>query len=228
MTISAIIPAGGRGTRMKADRNKIFLNLGGMEIIARTLAVLDAVSAIDEIVIVAAECDKSEIEAIINRINMKTPVLLTKGGDTRQRSVYNGLHAAHSDIALIHDGARCLITPHEIEMVIEDAKKYGAAALGAPVKDTLKTIDSNSDIIATVDRTKTVHIFTPQVFNRDEITRLHEQAAKDGISATDDCSIFEHYGKTVHLTLCSEDNIKITTPTDIAIGEEILKRRSSK
>ena len=152
---------------------------------------------------------------------------VTEGGKERSDSVYNGLCLARGDIALIHDGARCLVSKDEIEAVIVDTVYFGSAASGVKVKDTLKTIDENGNIIATVDREKTVHIQTPQGFMATEIRRLHESARDENLSVTDDCSIFEHYGKSVHLSEGSYDNIKITTPEDIAVAEAILKRKET-
>lgn len=224
--ISAIIVAGGKGTRMSAGFNKVFLPIGNTEIIARTICVFQAFDKIGEIIIVTAKDDIARMKEIAKRDNFSKVSHITEGGATRRDSVYNGLLKATGDTVLIHDGARCFITPEEINAVICDTEKYGAAAVGVKVKDTLKTIDSDSNIIATVDRERTVYIRTPQAFRTSEILSLHERAKADGLDVTDDCSIFEHYGKTVHLTLGSYDNIKITTPEDITLGEEILKRRS--
>ena len=223
--ISAIIVAGGKGTRMGADKNKILLPLMDKEIISRTVSAFEDCSLIDEIIIVTAQCDIKEVQMIIARDGYNKISHITEGGTLRQNSVYNGLKLAKGDIVLIHDGARCLVTDAEICSVIADAKAFGAAAVGVKVKDTLKTIDKNGDIIATVDRENTVHIQTPQCFKASEITRLHQKASDDGIEVTDDCSIFEYYGQKVHLTEGSYDNIKITTPEDMIVGENILKGR---
>ncbi len=224
--ISAVIVAGGKGTRMGADRNKILLPLLGEEIILRTVSVFNDCPQINEIIVVTAECDIDVMSEIIRRNTFTKVTQITTGGDTRRQSVYNGLRHVNGDIVLIHDGARCLVTENEITSVIADVKKFGAAAVGVKVKDTLKTIDNNGNITSTVDRERTIQIQTPQAFKTDEILSLHEKAALDGVDVTDDCSIFEYYGKTVHVTLGSYDNIKITTPEDIEIGENILKRRA--
>lgn len=225
--VSVIIAAGGTGKRMGAGYNKLFMPLGGREIIARTLAVFDSSPHVDEIVLVSAANDFERMHAIIRRDGFTKISALAEGGSERQHSVRNGLAAVTGDIVLIHDGARCLITHDEIAAVVADAKTFGAAALGVTVKDTLKSIDSDGNITATVDREHTVHIQTPQAFKTVDIIALHDRAIRDSITVTDDCSIYEHYGRTVHLTRGSYDNIKITTPEDIAVGEQILKRRGN-
>lgn len=223
--ICAIIVAGGKGSRMGAGFNKVFIRLGGKTVIERTVEVFNRCDAVDEIVLVTSENDIGDMQKIIDSDIFPKVKNICKGGERRQDSVYNGLLKTDADIVLIHDGARCLITENEILRIIDDVKTYNAAAIGVAVKDTLKTIDDSGNIVSTVDREKTVQIQTPQAFYADEIIELHKRAQNENITVTDDSSLFEHYGKTVHFTSGSYDNIKLTTPEDIAIGEEILRRR---
>lgn len=224
--VSAVIVAGGKGTRMGAGYNKVFMELSDLSIISRTVSVFDACNEIDEIVIVTAEDDIPKMTEVTKDYSKVKEI--TVGGELRQDSVYNGLLKVKGDIVLIHDGARCLVTENIIKGVVSDVNAYGAAATGVTVKDTLKSVDAVGNIIATVDREKTVQIQTPQGFKKDEIIEMHKRARVDKLEVTDDCSVFEHYGKIVHFTRGSYDNIKITTPIDIAIGEEILKRRAQR
>ena len=223
--VSVIIAAGGKGRRMGADKNKVFLDLNGKEILAHTISAFEKNENTDEIIIVTADEDIKTVENIICREGFKKITAVTEGGIERQDSVYNGLICAKGEYVVIHVGARCLITDENITAVINDAKKYGAASLGVKVKDTLKTVDENGMIISTVDREKTVHIQTPQVFLREEIMDLHKKIKENGIAVTDDCSVFEHFGKKVYVTEGSYDNIKLTTPEDIITGCEILRKR---
>lgn len=225
MKISAIIVAGGRGRRMGADINKVFLPLCGKEILAHTLTAFEACDKINETVVVTAADDISRVKDIVKRSMLQKVTKIIEGGAERQNSVYNGLCAATGEFAVIHDGARCLITPEEISAVIADAIKYGASAIGVTVKDTLKSIDELGSITGTIDRDHTVQIQTPQVFPTDVIKTMHEDISARGITVTDDCSIYEYFGKTVHVTIGSYDNIKLTTPEDISIGEQIIERR---
>lgn len=223
--VSAVIVAGGKGRRMGLDINKVYYELAGREILAHTLAAFEKCAEIDEIVVVTGEADIERCWSIVRRDGIHKVKAVTAGGAERSDSVYNGLRLSQGGIAAIHDGARCLITAAEISAVIADAKSFGAAALGVTVKDTLKSIDENGMITGTIDRERTVQIQTPQVFERDEIMRLHEAAQRDGLKVTDDCSIFEHYGKGIKVTKGSYENIKITTPEDISVGERILALR---
>lgn len=227
MKVTAIIVAGGRGKRMGASVNKVFLQLCGREILAHTMTAFEECGMVDEIIVVTGTDDIPLVRSIAERDGISKLTAVTEGGAERQNSVYNGLCVAAGDVAVIHDGARCLITPAEIEAVICDALKYGSAAIGVTVKDTLKAIDENGTITGTIDREHTVQIQTPQVFILEDIKALHERAAADKITVTDDCSVFEQYGREVHVTIGTYENIKLTTPEDITIGEEILKRRNS-
>lgn len=227
MKATAVIVAGGRGVRMGADINKVFLPLAGREILSYTLEAFEGCPDIDDIVVVTGRADIARVRELAEGCGITKLSSIVPGGAQRSDSVYNGLLVSGGDMVVIHDGARCLITPEEISKTVRDAKKYGAAALGVTVKDTLKAIDDNGDISGTVDRDKTVLIQTPQVFALSEIKELHARLKADGGTVTDDCAVFERYGKRVHVTIGSYDNIKLTTPGDIAIGEQILKRREA-
>ena len=153
------------------------------------------------------------------------PVRLVCGGSTRQDSGLNGIKVASGDIVCIHDGARALITPDLINKSIEDCRKYGAAALGVICKDTMKISDGEGYIDHTVDRETLYSIQTPQVFYKKDIMECHLKAEQDKKSVTDDCSLFELYGKKVYITPGSYYNIKFTTPEDLIIGELLLKKQ---
>lgn len=216
MKITAIIVAAGNGTRMGGVINKVFLPLGEKTVIEHTLNTFRSCSIIDEIILVTRECD---IE-LCKDFGVKVIV----GGKTRQESVYNGLNEAKdADFVVIHDGARALITKEIIENAIEDAKKYGASAVGVSSKDTLKSVDEDGFITATLDREFTYHIQTPQIFKREEIIKAHEMAISDNFLGTDDCSLYEKYMGKVKVTRGSYDNIKLTTPEDMFVAKNILK-----
>ena len=204
---------------MGGVKNKVFLELGEKTVIEHTLSTFFSCEVIDEIILVTRECD---IELCKNFKNIK----VIAGGKTRQESVYRGLcEAKDSDIVAIHDGARALILKETIESSIADAKKYNAAAVGVSSKDTLKLVDDNGFIEKTIDREKVYQIQTPQVFKTGEIISAHEKAIKENFIATDDCMLYEKYIGKVKITDGSYDNIKLTTPEDMQIAENILKKR---
>ena len=207
MKITAVIVAGGKGTRMGADKNKVFLKILGREVLYYTISAFEKNDKID---------DKYDIKKVS---------YITEGGTTRQESVMNGLKKAEGDIVLIHDGARALVTDDEINNSVADCIKFGAAAVGVKCKDTLKSADSDGFIAGTVDREKTFMIQTPQVFYLDKILDMHQKALDENFVATDDCMIAEHYGVKIKISDGSYDNIKLTTPEDMIIGERILRKR---
>lgn len=223
MKITAVIVAGGKGTRMGAEINKVLVPILNREMLDYTISAFEDNKNINEIVIVTAQNDMSECGSIADRYSKA--VCVTEGGATRQQSVMAGLKKAAGDIVLIHDGARALVTQKEINDVIADCIRYGAAAVGVPCKDTLKTADKDGFIHGTVDRETTYLIQTPQAFYYNEIIKLHERAVSDNFEATDDCMIAENYGKRVKITVGSYDNIKLTTPEDMVIAEQIILRR---
>lgn len=224
MKITAVIVAGGKGTRMGAEKNKVFLSLMNRQMIYYTISAFENNSRIDNIVIVTGKVDIEECSAVVKKYALKKVKCIVEGGATRQKSVMNGLLKADGDIVLIHDGARALVTDEEINNSIDDCIKYGASAVGVKCKDTLKRA-SDGFISGTIDREETYLIQTPQTFYRDKILALHKRAEKEGFSATDDCMIAENYGVKIKISEGSYDNIKLTTPEDMIIAEEILRKR---
>ncbi len=219
MKITAVIVAAGRGTRMGADKNKVFLELSGKTILENTVEVFENCSAINEIVVVTNDIEECK-QLLSGFLKVKN---IVEGGSTRQESVKNGLLSADCDIVVIHDGARALIREQEILAAISQTKKYGAAAVGVKCKDTLKKADKNGFITGTVDREFIYNIQTPQVFKFKEIKRMHNLA--DNNSFTDDCALAESFGVRIKIVDGSYDNIKITTPEDLQVAEKILEKR---
>ncbi len=224
--VSAVIAAGGKGTRMGADKNKVFLPLYGKTVLWHTLRAFEENDGTDEIILVVGAHETETAKSIAAEFPKVAAVVA--GGATRQESVYNGILKTGGDIVLIHDGARALISGAEIDGAIGDCRKFGAAAVGVRSKDTLKRADGGF-IAGTIDRDNCYHIHTPQVFFRDIILAAHEKAREDGFSATDDCMLVEKYGGCkIKITEGSYENIKITTPEDMELAEKILQRRRFK
>lgn len=223
--ISAVIVSAGNSTRM-GGVNKQFLELDGAPVIVNTITMFQRSNLIDEIVIVTRESDIEEIKNLIDKYKFTKVSAVVTGGETRQLSVYNGVvnTLKNTDIVAIHDGARPLVTVNVIEETIQAAADYGAAATGVKVKDTVKVVDDNDNIIDTPDRTYMRFIQTPQVFDK----KLYLDAVKtveNSKNFTDDCMLIEAYGKTVKFVHGDYENIKITTPEDIELAENYLKRR---
>ena len=201
--------------------NKLFLKIGEKTVLEYTLEAFFESPETEEIVITAAEDEKDRIGELFKNAPKKLTVVT--GGATRQESVKNGIAAANGDILLIHDGARALITPELIKDVADACKRYGAAALGVPVKDTLKLVRDDGVIEKTIDRSRVYQVQTPQAFFKDLIKTAHDKA-KDN-SATDDCALIEALGVDIKMVAGSYENIKLTTPEDMTAAEAILKKR---
>lgn len=225
MKIGAVIVAGGKGTRMGYEKNKVLMPVLGKEIILYTLKAFSENSRIDEICLVTGEEDVTVCRELVLAHGLFKVKKIIVGGATRQESVYNGLLNIDCDFVCIHDGARALISDELISATLDDAVKYGASAPGVKCKDTLKTVSDDGFIAGTVDREKTVLIQTPQIFKKDEILKFHEDAKKDGIEVTDDCALAEYYGRKIKITDGSYENIKLTTPEDVLTAERIIKER---
>ena len=179
------------------------------------------------LVVICRKQDIDEFRRSIAEIGdeLHLPVTVTAGGDTRQQSVRNGVSAIKfpADYIAIHDGARPLIRPADIEHVIADARISGAATLGVPVKDTIKLV--RDGIIAdTPERALLWQTQTPQVFRLAFYRQAMELAAEQGRDYTDDCQLVEALGVSVTMTEGAYSNLKLTTPEDFAIAEALLKK----
>lgn len=221
MKITAVIVAAGSGRRMGAAENKVFLPLRGKSVLSYTIEAFERCAQVQDIILVTRECDIPLCRTLT------TPKVrcIVAGGSERRQSVLFGLRAAQGDIVLIHDGARPFIEEKTIRAVIDDCIRYGGAAVGVPCKDTLKTVDENGMITGTVNRERTYQIQTPQAFYLQDILAVHEKAEREKLAVTDDCALLEQCGRTIKVTEGSYENVKLTTPEDMAIGERILQRR---
>ncbi len=220
--VTAIVVAAGNSTRM--GRPKLLIELCGEPVLAHTLRAFDR-AAVDAIVVVTREQDIALFEPLAAALSK--PCTFVVGGDTRQQSVANGIAAVPTDttIVAIADGARPLITPAEIARVIETATETGAASAAVRVKDTIKQANAENIITATPDRATLWQVQTPQVFSLPLYKQAMDAVAAAGLDLTDDCQLVEYIGAKVTLVETSYENIKITTPEDIAVATAFLKQR---
>ena len=225
IVVSAVIVSAGNSTRM-GGINKQFLELDGAPVIINTVTAFQKSDLVDEIVIVTRERDIEKVAKLVEKYEFSKVSNIVAGGKTRQLSVYEGVISTSNiaDLVVIHDGARPLVTVKVIEETIKAAAEFGAAATGVKVKDTVKVVDDNDNIIDTPDRAYMRFIQTPQVFDK----KLYLDAVisvENSKDFTDDCKLLEAYGKTVKYVDGDYENIKITTPEDIELAENYLKRR---
>ncbi|MDZ4184091.1 MAG: 2-C-methyl-D-erythritol 4-phosphate cytidylyltransferase [Desulfuromonadales bacterium] len=222
----AIVPAGGSGRRMGADKPKQYLSLAGSPILVHTLKALHASPAIAEIYLVTPSDDMTYAETLLKQeCPFEKITRIIAGGPTRQDSTRNGILASGDEhgILLIHDGVRPFITADLIERVIRAATLEGAAIAAVPVRETVKKLGEDHRL-TTINREDLWLAQTPQAFRRDIIWKAHEDALKNGILATDDAALVERMGIAVKLVQGAWDNIKITTPEDLALAELLVKK----
>lgn len=219
----AILLAGGSGTRMGADRNKVLLPLLGEAVLTRSARAFSG--HIDGMVVVVRQEDEDVIRHALETAHLPFPLIFTTGGDTRQASVWNGLQALPEDAhyVLIHDGARCLVDDATIRNVKDAVIAYGSGIASIPSVDTIKVADQNLRTVSTPDRATLRCVQTPQGFAKDLIRRAHLHSQSEGYLGTDDASLVEFMGQAVQLTEGSRRNLKLTTPEDMTMAEAFLK-----
>ena len=224
MFCSAIIVAGGSGKRMGKPIAKQYLELCGEPIIKRTVDVFLNSGAIDEVILVVPEGDVDKCREIFDTADK---IKITAGGKERYNSVYNGVTAVNDscNIILIHDGVRPFVTESIINSSIGNAVKYGASIAAVKSKDTVKICDENGFVVSTPLRENVYSVQTPQTFKREIIEKSFEKAFESRVFGTDDATLAENAGYRVFITEGSYENIKITTPEDLIIGEKILESR---
>ena len=225
--VYAVVVAAGQGKRMAADISKQFMMLKNKPIVAHTLSVFDEHPVVEAIVLVAASRDIEYVQKnIVERYAYKKPIAVVEGGMERQRSVYNGLTAVAadaSDIVVIHDGVRPLVTGTMIQHSIDAASIYGAAVVGVPVKETLKRVNDDGFVVSTPQREEFWVVQTPQAFKYGLIKEAHERAVQDGFRGTDDAVLVERLGCPVIMVIGCFSNIKITTRDDLILVREFMK-----
>lgn len=220
---TAIIVAAGSGTRFNSEKPKQFIELLGKPLIFHTLERFQQAATIDSAILVLAEDRITEFETLASSFQLHKITKVVAGGATRAESVFNGLNAIDdsAEIVAIHDGARPLVTPAEIDAVVERAAQTGAACLVAPVNDTIKTIQGN-EIGTTLDRSKLRRALTPQAFKTAVLRRAFEDAVLDE-TVTDECYLVEKLGHPIACVEGSSANIKVTHLEDLLAAEVILR-----
>jgi 2-C-methyl-D-erythritol 4-phosphate cytidylyltransferase len=239
--LTAIIVAAGSSQRMGFD--KLFATIAGKPMIAHTLHAFEHAISVNEIIVVAREDRHDEIRRISYAENFKKVRSIIVGGERRQDSVRAGLNGLNIDAkyVAVHDAARPLIGPEQIERVFEQCVISGAAALAEPINDTLKRGDADSIrsrsrhaaqaeqvivVTGSVDRHQLYAMQTPQVFERALIEEAYRAAHTKNLSLTDEVSAVERFGRKVVLVPNDDFNFKITYPRDLALGEFVLKQRA--
>ncbi len=228
-----IVTAGGKGTRMKQNINKIFLPLLGLPIIIHTLKTLENHPGIDKIVITIGEDDLPNLETIIKKHRLSKVVQLIPVNQERQQNTLEALRWIKTNGGLdthligVHNAVNPMVTAEEISAAFAAADEIGGALLAYPAKDTTKICDEDNLVVQTPIRKLVWSAQTPQVGKLGKLLEAFEKAEKEGFLGTDDTQLLERIGVKVKVIPCSKDNFKITFPEDLLTAEKILQERQN-
>ncbi len=222
---SVVVVAAGASTRMGFD--KVLAEVGDVPVIVRCLQSFQQAPGVNEIVVVTRTELVPDVARLCQDYGLTKVVKVIRGGENRTQSARLGTLECDPKARLIaiHDGARPFVTARVIEEAVAQAAVSGAAAPAVPVKDTIK-LAHNCVVEQTLDRSVLYAMQTPQVFDGDLIRAALQKALDDGMELTDDCAAVERLGMKVTLTAGDERNIKLTTPTDLLIGEVLLEEEA--
>lgn len=210
---------------MGVGKNKNFLELAGEPILIRTLKTFSQSARINFLIVIVAAGEIETVSELLDSAENLKPWTVTTGGSERQYSITNGLKLVpeDSEIILVHDAARPLISLQTIEDVIDAAERFGGAIAAVPAKNTIKVVDSDGFVLNTPKRSDLVSVQTPQGFRRDILLKAYAQAAADNFLGTDDASLVERIGGRIKIVHSDYRNIKVTTPEDIQIAETFIR-----
>ena len=222
---SAIIVAAGKGTRMGANVDKLWLEVAGRPVVAHTWKQFNDAACVDEIILVVRDGMQSHFTELSQKFQFKKPFRIVVGGAERQDSVWNGIVAVSSktEIVAIQDAARPCTSADLIAATIAAASETGAAVAAQPVTDTIKETADGKIISRTVDRSKLWSVQTPQTFRVEVIRRAISTARGKNLVLTDDTAACELIGQPVQLVKATTPNPKVTVPADLPFIENLLR-----
>ena len=234
MTVAAILPAAGHGTRMGkaaavrygSDR-KQFMRLGGEPILALTIRKFLAVSSVREILVAVPEGSLGAVQDMLGSVGATQQLRIVAGGRNRQESVGVCLDAVSPECEIVaeHDGVRPFVPVALIEEAIAEAAVRQAVILGMPAEETVKQV-SHKVVQATLPRERIMLAQTPQVFTVELLRRAFAKARRDGFVGTDEASMIEHLNEDVYVMRGSERNIKITRPHHMSLAQLYFEEES--
>ncbi len=219
-SVTALIAAAGSGERFGSGKNKILADLLGRPVLGWTLEAFAQCDEIVRIVLVGNENETSQLWELGDQYAAGKLQAVVVGGSSRQESVWRGLDAVSTEYILVHDAARCCITPEAISAVVGATRIHQVVTLARPVTDTL--MRRGGELL---DRGDMLAIETPQGFQTALLRRAHLTARAEGYSATDDASLLRRLGRSVHVLESTRPNPKLTYPEDIVIAVALLTAR---
>lgn len=226
--VAAVIAAAGTGSRFGQPAPKVFATLCGQPLLTWSVRAFEDCPEVDTTVLVAPPDHVSVARELCAAERFTKVLAVISGGDHRMDSVRAGLDALLEQppaLVCVHDGARPLVDPATIQRSVAAARLHAAAIAAVRATDTIKHTDPDGRIIATPPRDELYQAQTPQTFSFDLLLSAYRHAERHGLAATDDASLVEQMGETVYISEGHPDNLKITTPDDLARAEWILRRR---
>lgn len=224
--MTAVVLAAGRGSRMKSETAKQYMELLGKPVLYYALRAFEESLAVQSVVLVVAEDEEVYVtEAIVKRFHLHKVAAVVCGGAQRQDSVYRGLlAAADAEYVMIHDGARPLVTPALIARLAQAVEETNACVAGVPVKDTIKRVSQDGTVLETPARETLWQIQTPQAFSYALILDAYETVRQQTLLFTDDASVLEYARpeQPIRIVQGAYENIKLTTPEDLLLAEALL------
>ncbi len=223
-SVGAIVVAAGLSRRM-GSTDKVFLPLLGRTLVGYSLQTLNDSPNVDSIVLVTSPDRMDRARDLVSESTWEKVAAVCTGGVRRQDSVKNGLEQmADVTWVIVHDAARPFVDEGIITRGLQEVRHTGAAVSAVPVKDTIKSANSDGVVTQTLDRTRLWHVQTPQMFAIDVLREAHSRISED---VTDDAFMVERIGGTVRVFAGSYGNFKITTPQDVTLAEGVLKARQA-
>jgi len=215
--VTAVILAGGSGSRMGASGNKVYLPLGGRPAISYAVEAFAKHLYVDELVFVTREEERGEAEALLESLSLKKPWRIVLGGESRQASVYNGILDVENEFVLVHDGARPLVSQELIGDCVKALMKYEGVVPALPMRGSVYCIPGKRKAKPERVQESLFSAQTPQGFRTGVLRTCHEKH-RDDPNNTDDSSLLELEGYQVGIVPGDPQNLKLTTPLDVSVA----------
>lgn len=225
--VTGIVLAAGRSSRMGGGPNKQFIELLGKPLLWYSLMAFEQCPTIEAVVLVRRPDYDQEADELVRQSGFQKVTAFADGGVERQNSVWNGLERCDpaTKIVAVHDGARPLVTPDLISATVESARAHGSGIAATKVVDTIKEAEPDHTVVRTVDRTRLWAVQTPQTVRCTLLRQAYASVLNKHLFVTDEAAAVELLGERVHLVDTPFLNLKVTSPSDLAMAEALLRHR---